>query len=282
MKQSNPPDRQTSAGTVTGDHGWWVRIDKKSLWVPDTATLRSWVGDGRLGRNDLVWDPETSQWIGSTSVRALRLQFYPFSATSSRWRYDAFLATWPFLMLIVGLAGIVLIAGTLSSGLLSAIRAVSWKETNGRITRSAMRAEIERFANGTELTRYRVDFRYEYHVDERRFESSRIAFSEGPLADELVEHADAERVVGRYPAGQRVTVYFDPNEPASAVLDRGIGIIVGFLIGIGITAIVTLVLVSYWRRRRKIAEAKADRISMNTLTCQFNDRTSVDHHIGAT
>ena len=66
----------------------------------------------------------------------------------------------------------------------------------------------------------------------------------------------AERVVGRYPAGQRVTVYFDPGEPASATLNRNEETIVGFFIGIGMTAIATIVLVSYWRRRRKIAEIR--------------------------
>ena len=238
---------------MTDDHGWWVRIYSKSHWVADTATLRSWVSEGRLGRNDLVWDPETSQWIRSTDVRDLRLQFYPFDAIQARWRYEMFLVVWPLMMLAFGAVGIVVIGETLDSSLLSAIRAVSWKETEGRITRSAMPVEEKHFDNGTTLVQYRLSFQYEYRLDRRRYESSRVDFSAGPVDDELLDRARAERVVWRYPAGQRVTVYFDPAEPASSTLDRGMGIIVGFFIGIGMTAIATLVLVSYWRRRRKIA-----------------------------
>lgn len=233
-----------------------MRIYSKSHWVPDTATLRSWVGDGRLGRNDLVWDADTSQWIRSTDVPELRLQFYPFDAIQTRWRYEAFLVVWPLMMLAFGAVGVVVIAATLNFGLLSAIRAIRWKETEGRITRSAMPAEVEHFGNGTTRTRYRVNFQYEYRLDRRRYESSRVDFSAGPVDNELMDLEHADRVVGRYHAGQRLAVYFDPGEPASAVLDRGMGIVVGFLIGIGMTAIATLVLASYWRRRREIARVR--------------------------
>jgi len=241
---------------VADDHGWWVRIYSKSHWVPDTATLRSWVGDGRLGRSDLVWDPNISQWIRSTDVKELRSQFYPFDAIQTRWRYDAFLVVWPFMMMMFGAVGVVLIAATIESGLLSDIRALTWKNTECRIIRSAMPAEVEHFDNGTTRTRYRVNFQYEYKLGGRRYESSRADFSAGAVDNELLDYADAERVVGRYATGQRVAVYFDPSEPASAVLNRGMGIIVGFFIGIGMTAVATLVLISWWRRRSAIARVR--------------------------
>jgi hypothetical protein len=78
------PDRRAALRAAAGDHEWWVRIGSKSHWVSDTATLRSWVGDGRLGRSDLVWDPDTSQWIGSTDVKELRSQFYPLEPIQTR------------------------------------------------------------------------------------------------------------------------------------------------------------------------------------------------------
>jgi hypothetical protein len=189
-------------------------------------------------------------------VKELRLQFYPFDAIQTRWRYDAFLVIWPFMMLMFGAAGIVLIVGTLSGGLLSAIRAVWWNGTEGRITRSAMPAEEKHFDNGTTLVQYRLDFQYEYRLDRRKYESSQVDFSARSVDNELLDRAGAERVVGRYPAGERVAVYFDPTEPASAVLDRRGDLIAGFFIGIGMTAIATLVLVSYWRRRRAIVEIR--------------------------
>src|SRR5438067_1992265 len=118
---NHPSDQSLSGATAPDDdHGWWVRIGSKSHWLPDTATLRSWVGEGRLGRSDLVWDPDTSQWIVSTDVKELRSQFYPLEPIQTRWRYDAFLVAWPFMVMLFGAAGVVVIAASLDSGLLSA------------------------------------------------------------------------------------------------------------------------------------------------------------------
>jgi hypothetical protein len=95
---------------------------------------------------------------------------------------------------------------------------VSWKETEDRITRSAMSAEEKHFDNGTTLVRYRVDFRYEYRVQRRRYESSRINVSAAAVDNELLDRAGAEGVVGRYPAGERVA-----DRRGDAILRNGPG-----------------------------------------------------------
>jgi hypothetical protein len=240
------------ATSASGSSGWWVHIDGKSHWVPDTATLHSWVSEGRVARNDLVWDAGTSRWICSAEVQELQSQLYPLGAIQTKWRYDLFLAIWPLLVLLIGLVGVIAITGTVSAGLLSALQALSWDKTEGRITQSAVLAEERQYDNGSRFVWYRRDLRYEYWVAKQRYESSRIGFS---TTDEDYESGDrtyADQVVSRYSPGDPVTVYFDPAQPDSASLSRGEGMIVGFVIGLIMTAGATFGLRLWWRRRSAV------------------------------
>jgi tetratricopeptide (TPR) repeat protein len=240
------------ATNASDSPGWWVHIDDKSHWVPDTATLHSWVSEGRVGRDDLVWDAGTSRWIRSTSVQELQAQFYPLSAIQTKWRYDLFLAIWPLFALLIGLIGVLVITGTVSAGLLSALRSLWWEETEGRITQSAVLTEEKQYDNGSKFVWYRKDFRYEYWVANQRYESTRIGFSETEEDNESRKSTHADQVVSRYHPDDRVTVYFDPVQPASATLDRGEGMIAGFFIGLIMAAGATFGLRLWWRRRTAV------------------------------
>lgn len=61
---------------------------------------------------------------------------------------------------------------------------------------------------------------YEYTVDGKHFVGERIAFG---LVDNLYSSPDfAQKYIGRYPAGSRVQVFYDPASAASAVLEPGL------------------------------------------------------------
>jgi hypothetical protein len=76
---------------------------------------------------------------------------------------------------------------------------------------------------------------YEYEVQGQRYTASRVSFQgTWPTLDVAIE------VVVRYPAGTSVTVWYDSEDPESAVLEPGAGLfpyfqmLMGFLIiGIG-------------------------------------------------
>lgn len=232
---------------------WWVRIDEASHPVPDTATLRAWVRDGRLRRNDLVWRPADKTWVVASEVEELRPQFYPLAIDATgRAKYDLFLLVWPFLSLLLGLFGLLVMLGGLNGGLLPAIGALSWTNTQGRITGSTVAARDERIISGTTVTRFRPQIRYEYSFANRNYESSRIDFSEHPDGDESVNRNDAEQVVARYPAGP-VMVYVDPNDPQSSTLDRGDGPIAAFVVGSVMMGVAILILALRRRYRRSAA-----------------------------
>jgi hypothetical protein len=88
--------------------GQWAFIDGKCRWAPDVSTLRSWAMDGHLPRNAKVWDSERRVWTVATKVRELQSAFYPMPLVV-KWRYDLWLALWPFFVLLIGVLGMNLI-----------------------------------------------------------------------------------------------------------------------------------------------------------------------------
>ena len=89
---------------------------------------------------------------------------------------------------------------------------------------------------------YRPEISYQYTAQGRESVASRWCFGHGVS---LSWSGPAMRAIRRYPAGQPVLVYFDPHDPAEAVLERGINpylfgsVVVGMLfLLLGIAAIV--------------------------------------------
>jgi len=91
-------------------------------------------------------------------------------------------------------------------------RSRGWLETDGRVVSST----VHEFA-GKVGTTYRPMVIYSYAVGAVRFMSSRVAFHAVNSAD----REDAARAAARYPAGATVPVFYDPQDPEQAVLERG-------------------------------------------------------------
>lgn len=70
---------------------------------------------------------------------------------------------------------------------------------------------------------YSVSVTYTYDVDGQRYASSRYSFGEGEGASRRFrERSDAEaEAASRFPEGAIVTVHYDPENPAKAVLKQG-------------------------------------------------------------
>lgn len=89
-------------------------------------------------------------------------------------------------------------------------KAASWPSTMGTVAFSM----VERRSSNDGYSYYPV-VQYTYSVMGRMYESRRIM--PGPE----VGGSGAQKVVNRYPAGAQVMVYYDPQNPSSAVLERG-------------------------------------------------------------
>ena len=96
-------------------------------------------------------------------------------------------------------------------------KAASWPAADGVIIKSEL-DDLDGDAS--------VRITYRYTVNGRNFESSQFSFT--AVANDLPAK---KRRVAQYPVGQRVPVYYDPQNPTTAVLERGaVGILATGLI----------------------------------------------------
>jgi len=95
---------------------------------------------------------------------------------------------------------------------------------------------------------YRVDVQYRYTVDGREYRSRRYAFMGAGITD----YAEAKRLAGKYPAGKHITAFYDPEQPAEAVLYRDPpGLPVGVMIfPFALFGLVGLIILVYGLRGR--------------------------------
>jgi hypothetical protein len=214
--------------------------------VPDLATLRAWARERRFGRDDLVWEPGASRWIAASDLTELRSEFYPPFVT--KWKYDLFLKIWPLYFVILAVAGVMTIAGSFDLGLVSAVPALRWTTASGRITRSAV-SEEDIGPNGYPVIRYRPAIEYQYRVSDRDYTAMRRDFGQHADDDSYADRAQAEAIAAAFPLNKSVTVYFDPDEPAHATLDRCEGTIIAFALGGVMVATALFVLRAWWYRR---------------------------------
>ena len=82
-----------------------------------------------------------------------------------------------------------------------------WPQVTGTVTQSGLDTD-----DG-----YRITVIYEYTVNGARYSSSRVQFGGSTT---YVRKSSAEAAIGHYPANSHVTVSYDPENPAEAVLDR--------------------------------------------------------------
>ena len=115
-------------------------------------------------------------------------------------------------------------------------RSASWPTTKGSITQSRPQPVT------TENNRkeFRLSVSYSYKVDGKPYTGQRVTSSD---QYEKTRGA-AESALKKYPVGGEVTVYYDPDNPASAVLETGIQRNVYILLLAGACCCVLAVLVA--------------------------------------
>ena len=91
-------------------------------------------------------------------------------------------------------------------------RSRGWARIDGRVVTS----NVTEFT-GKSRTTWRPMVVYSYSVGSGRFMSTRIAFHSMASGN----RNDAAKIAARYPAGSRVPVFYDPQDPEQAVLQPG-------------------------------------------------------------
>ncbi len=96
----------------------------------------------------------------------------------------------------------------------------SWPSTIGRITVAEVKQSASTDDDGRTSYAYYPSVAYEYQVAGQTYTGKRIAFG-GVHASGSSSKAAAE--LARFPVGGQVTVYYNPEKPGEAVLERRAG-----------------------------------------------------------
>lgn len=133
--------------------------------------------------------------------------------------------------LLAGLmfAGVIVLAYV--SKLREMRRARKWVKTAGRITKSQVRAIKRTDSDGASNFENEPLVAYEYTVNGKEYRGTRINFAE------RIGGADVGATLARYPVNQVVTVFYNPNNPKQAVLERDFPRIVHAAVAIVIAVI---------------------------------------------
>jgi hypothetical protein len=93
-----------------------------------------------------------------------------------------------------------------------------WPSVNGKIISSeVVRKKSNNSKRKSSSTTYGAEIVYEYFVSEKKYSSNKISFSEYSSSD--ISHA--QKIVNIYFPGKTVTVYYNPEDPYTAVLETG-------------------------------------------------------------
>jgi hypothetical protein len=95
----------------------------------------------------------------------------------------------------------------------NAQKSESWPTVNGEITGSYVRTD-----NDDDGTTYHAEVAYQYVVNDTRYNADTVSFGQYGSSD----RSHAGDVVARYAEGDRVTVFYNPEAPETAVLEPGV------------------------------------------------------------
>ena len=118
---------------------------------------------------------------------------------------------WEHPLAIAGAGVVLLVFGVYTR--VQSLRSRSWPTVTGVITESYVSTSRRSRSSQTSHTAH---IRYRYAVNGKTYDGDTISYAKG-----LFEGASVQ--VSHYPQGSPVGVYYDPKDPASAVLDPGTG-----------------------------------------------------------
>ena len=109
---------------------------------------------------------------------------------------------------------------------------MKWTRTPARVLASSIEQRTSTDSEGSTSTNYHSVIVYEYVANGQRYRSSRIGFG-GDIG--YGDSARAQVIANQYPVGGLIDAYYDPSDPAEAVLNRKLGgsnMAVGCVVGL--------------------------------------------------
>jgi hypothetical protein len=133
--------------------------------------------------------------------------------------FDSVATEMPWVLVIIGLALFYYERKSIGLG----IRSYSWQSVTGHLVQQdhELCDVVERVSTQglARVSRSLPVYWYEYEVGEKTYRGNRYSF--GSILDTLIP---------KYVVGQKLNIFYDPNNPSEAVLQRGLAL--GSLIGL--------------------------------------------------
>ncbi len=93
----------------------------------------------------------------------------------------------------------------------------NWLSTSGKIVSSELDAQTTTDEDGYQTTTYFANILFQYQVSDKVFDCDCINFDYGIRTSNM---RIQQSIVEQYPVGRQVTVYYDPDDPQQAVLEK--------------------------------------------------------------
>ena len=94
----------------------------------------------------------------------------------------------------------------------------AWSTVQGTVVESRVGRSASTDSEGEVSYSYYPEIRYQYQVMGNEYQGDKISFS--PKISSI--RSWAERVIAKYPTGANVTIYYQPDNPSNAVLERSV------------------------------------------------------------
>lgn len=123
-----------------------------------------------------------------------------------------------------------------AGGLMSWSRSRQWSQTTGSIINVVIEDVTHRdgFRTADDYDSYMAHVSYQYTVAGKEYVGKRRR-----IVDDATSYSEAEAVFNRYSAGDSVPVWYNPDDPGEAVLDRSVSLtyFVGGIVGIAFSTL---------------------------------------------
>lgn len=101
----------------------------------------------------------------------------------------------------------------------------NWPSTTGEVVEAYVRDSTDE-----DGTTYHAEVTYRYTVNDQWYAGDTVNFGQYGSGN----RSHAQGIVDRYPSGQRITVYYNPDSPGTAVLEPGLTWSSYLVLGIGL------------------------------------------------
>jgi uncharacterized protein DUF3592 len=102
----------------------------------------------------------------------------------------------------------------------------AWPAAQGQIAAASLHSYTRSDSDGNDTTYYEPKIEYAYTVGGQPLTGKRVAFG----AAASTSRARAEQIVSRYAPGAAVAIYYNPERPQEAVLERSVSNMTGALL----------------------------------------------------